>query len=57
MSQIDVCSAGPHRDLMLKVAIGDDDGDLDDDVARLVQTRHLQVHPDQRVLHQLRIPR
>ena len=38
--------------LPLQCTVGDDDGDLDDVVPFGVQPGHLQVHPDQRLLHQ-----
>ena len=30
-----------------EIVVGDDGGDLDDDVAGVVQPRHLEIHPDQ----------
>jgi hypothetical protein len=35
----------------LELQVGDDDGDLQDRVFLLVQARHLEVHPEQSLLH------
>ena len=44
-------SAGGRRDRdlrrSLEVVVGDDGGDLDDDVAGVIEPGHLEIHPDQ----------
>ena len=37
----------------LELVVGDDRGDLDDDVLRRVEAGHLEVHPDE---HRRRLP-
>ena len=40
--------SGPSS-MMLQLVVGDDRGDLDDQVARVVETGHLEIHPNQHV--------
>jgi hypothetical protein len=37
-----------------EIVVGDQRGDLDDDVGRVIEPRHLQVHPDEHAHPRLR---